>query len=45
MTESLRSRANSECRTASMVPLVEEAYGIYLFMIDMLRAMHASTTT
>lgn len=37
---SFRHHSNNECRIASLVPLVEESYGIYKFIINMLRAMH-----
>ena len=37
-----RSGANNECRIASLVPLVQESYGIYKFITSMLRAMHTS---
>jgi hypothetical protein len=37
----LRPGVNNECRIASLVPLVEESYGIYKFITSMLRAMHA----
>ncbi|KAJ2555057.1 sla2 Src-like adaptor 2 [Coemansia sp. RSA 1933] len=32
--------SNNECRIASLVPLVEESYGIYKFATHMLIAMH-----
>ncbi|KAI8803241.1 ANTH domain-containing protein [Cladochytrium replicatum] len=32
--------ANNECRIAALVPLVEESYGIYQFLVSMLTAMH-----
>jgi predicted nucleic acid-binding Zn-ribbon protein len=35
---------NNECRISSLVPLVEESYGLYLFITSMLRAMHTTTT-
>lgn len=35
-----RMHSNNECRIASLVPLVEESYGIYKFITSMLRAMH-----
>ncbi|KAI9311040.1 hypothetical protein BX666DRAFT_2000170 [Dichotomocladium elegans] len=34
---------NNECRIASLVPLVEESYGIYTFITSMMRAMHKRT--
>lgn len=37
---SVRPTAQSECRIASLVPLVEESWGIYKFMTSMLTAMH-----
>lgn len=37
---SFRMHSNNECRIASLVPLVEESYGIYKFITSMLRAMH-----
>ncbi|KAI8329700.1 cytoskeleton assembly control protein [Chlamydoabsidia padenii] len=40
---SFRSHSNNECRIASLVPLVEESYGIYIFITSMLRAMHKRT--
>ncbi|KAG0167850.1 sla2 Src-like adaptor 2 [Apophysomyces sp. BC1034] len=40
---SFRSHSNNECRIASLVPLVEESYGIYRFITSMLRAMHKRT--
>ncbi|ORX58205.1 hypothetical protein DM01DRAFT_1283392 [Hesseltinella vesiculosa] len=40
---SFRSHNNNECRIASLVPLVEESYGIYKFITSMLRAMHKRT--
>lgn len=39
---SFRMASNNECRIASLVPLVEESYGIYKFITSMLRAMHKS---
>lgn len=39
---SFRMSSNNECRIASLVPLVEESYGIYKFITNMLRAMHKS---
>ncbi|KAI9715897.1 MAG: hypothetical protein M1812_005717 [Candelaria pacifica] len=38
-----RSGANNECRISSLVPLVQETYGIYKFITSMLRAMHTTT--
>ncbi|KAJ2780901.1 sla2 Src-like adaptor 2 [Coemansia javaensis] len=35
-----RPDSNNECRIASLVPLVEESYGIYKFATHMLIAMH-----
>lgn len=37
---SFNMASNNECRIASLVPLVEESYGIYTFITSMLRAMH-----
>lgn len=37
-----QSGANNECRISSLVPLVQESYGIYKFITSMLRAMHTS---
>lgn len=37
------SGTNNECRISSLVPLVQESYGIYKFITSMLRAMHTST--
>jgi huntingtin-interacting protein 1-related protein len=34
--------AHSECRISALVPLVQESYGIYKFITNMLRAMHQS---
>lgn len=39
---SFRHHSNNECRIASLVPLVEESYGIYKFITSMMRAMHQS---
>lgn len=36
----VRPMAQNECRIASLVPLVEESYGIYKFITSMLSAMH-----
>ncbi|KAL2107730.1 hypothetical protein VUR80DRAFT_4826 [Thermomyces stellatus] len=38
-----RHVGNNECRISSLVPLVQESYGIYKFITSMLRAMHSST--
>ncbi|KAL1917648.1 uncharacterized protein VTP21DRAFT_4041 [Calcarisporiella thermophila] len=38
-----RPSTNNECRIAALVPLVEESYGIYKFVTNMLRAMHRRT--
>ncbi|KAJ8651980.1 hypothetical protein O0I10_012411 [Lichtheimia ornata] len=40
---SFNMASNNECRIASLVPLVEESYGIYTFITSMLRAMHKRT--
>lgn len=37
-----RHVGNNECRISSLVPLVQESYGIYKFITSMLRAMHSS---
>ncbi|KAJ1974245.1 sla2 Src-like adaptor 2 [Dimargaris xerosporica] len=37
---SFRQASNNECRISSLVPLVEESYGIYKFATRMLVAMH-----
>ncbi|KAJ2737233.1 sla2 Src-like adaptor 2 [Coemansia sp. BCRC 34962] len=37
---SFQPASNNECRIASLVPLVEESYGIYKFATRMLIAMH-----
>jgi hypothetical protein len=37
-----RHGLNNECRISSLVPLVQESYGIYKFITSMLRAMHTS---
>ncbi|KAJ2956499.1 hypothetical protein NQZ79_g7669 [Umbelopsis isabellina] len=39
-----RPTSNNECRIASLVPLVEESYGIYKFITSMLRAMYKRTS-
>ncbi|KAI5844705.1 ANTH domain-containing protein [Tricharina praecox] len=39
-----RHGMNNECRISSLVPLVQESYGIYKFITSMLRAMHIITT-
>lgn len=36
----VRPMIQNECRIASLVPLVEESYGIYKFITSMLSAMH-----
>ncbi|KAK7748405.1 sla2 Src-like adaptor 2 [Diatrype stigma] len=38
-----RNVGNNECRISSLVPLVQESYGIYKFITSMLRAMHSTT--
>ncbi|KAI4210257.1 MAG: hypothetical protein LQ351_006856 [Letrouitia transgressa] len=38
-----RGGGNNECRISALVPLVQESYGIYKFIISMLRAMHTTT--
>ncbi|KAL7271549.1 sla2 Src-like adaptor 2 [Rhizina undulata] len=38
-----RTGVNNECRISSLVPLVQESYGIYKFITSMLRAMHTAT--
>lgn len=40
-----QSGTNNECRISSLVPLVQESYGIYKFITSMLRAMHTSRQT
>ncbi|GAA5929914.1 hypothetical protein JCM10213_002820 [Rhodosporidiobolus nylandii] len=35
-----RGSANNECRISALVPQVKESYGIYRFIISMLRAMY-----
>ncbi|KAJ3042635.1 sla2 Src-like adaptor 2 [Rhizophlyctis rosea] len=35
-----RHSSNNEARIAALVPLVEESYGIYQFLVNMLMAMH-----
>jgi hypothetical protein len=35
--------SNNECRIAALVPLVDESYGIYKFIMSMLTAMHKGT--
>lgn len=37
-----RHVGSNECRISSLVPLVQESYGIYKFITSMLRAMHSS---
>ncbi|KAI9808564.1 MAG: hypothetical protein M1825_003713 [Sarcosagium campestre] len=39
----IRGGAHNECRISSLVPLVQESYGIYKFITSMLRAMHTTT--
>ena len=34
--------SNNECRISALVPLVEESYGLYLFITSMLRALHTT---
>jgi hypothetical protein len=36
----LRSYGNSEARISALVPLVEESFGIYQFIVSMMAAMH-----
>lgn len=38
-----RPSSNNECRIAALVPLVEESYGIYKFVMSMLIALHKCT--
>lgn len=38
-----RNVGNNECRISALVPLVQETYGIYKFIMSMLRAMHSTT--
>ncbi|KAF4119845.1 huntingtin-interacting protein 1-related protein [Geosmithia morbida] len=38
-----RHVGNNECRISSLVPLVQESYGIYKFITSMLRALHSIT--
>jgi hypothetical protein len=38
-----RHGLHNECRISSLVPLVQESYGIYKFITSMLRAMHTTT--
>ncbi|KAJ2003133.1 sla2 Src-like adaptor 2 [Coemansia thaxteri] len=40
VSDSFQPGSNNECRIASLVPLVEESYGIYKFATRMLIAMH-----
>lgn len=35
-----RANRQNECKIAALIPLVEEAYGIYKFVTSMLRAVH-----
>ncbi|ODQ68152.1 endocytic adaptor protein [Nadsonia fulvescens var. elongata DSM 6958] len=34
---------SNECKISSLVPMIAESYGIYRFIVSMLRAMHATT--
>ncbi|KAG5437413.1 hypothetical protein PCANB_000844 [Pneumocystis canis] len=38
-----RVGSNNECRIAALVPLVQESYGIYKFITNMIRAIYHST--
>ncbi|KAJ3417166.1 sla2 Src-like adaptor 2 [Chytridiales sp. JEL 0842] len=38
--DNFRPGVGNECRIAALVPLVEESYGIYQFLVNMLTAMH-----
>ncbi|KTW29545.1 uncharacterized protein T551_02161 [Pneumocystis jirovecii RU7] len=38
-----RNGSNNECRVAALVPLVQESYGIYKFVTNMIRAIYHST--
>jgi hypothetical protein len=38
--QNLRSYGNNEARISALVPLVEESYGIYQFIVSMMTAMH-----
>jgi huntingtin-interacting protein 1-related protein len=38
----LKSYGSNELRTSVLVPLVEESYGIYQFIVPMMAAMHTS---
>lgn len=40
-----RGGGKNECRISALVPLVQESYGIYKFVMSMLRAMHTSTVS
>lgn len=40
-----RSSSNNECRISALVPLLQESYGIYKFITNMLRAMHQCKIT
>lgn len=40
--DNFRSTSHNECRIASLVPLIEESHGIYMFLTSMLSAMHLS---
>jgi hypothetical protein len=37
---SLRATSNNEARISALVPLVEESYGVYEFLVSMLMGMH-----
>lgn len=38
---SIERGSNSECRIASLVPLISESYGIYKFIISMVKAIYS----
>ncbi|KAI9591514.1 ANTH domain-containing protein [Syncephalis fuscata] len=40
-----RPSSNNECRIAALVPMVEESYGIYKFVMSMLIALHKLTNS
>ncbi|SCU95907.1 LAFA_0G03092g1_1 [Lachancea sp. 'fantastica'] len=40
---SISSGRRNECRISALVPLVSESYGIYKFIMSMIRAMHSQT--
>jgi hypothetical protein len=40
--ENFRPGMGNELKIASLVPLVEESYGIYQFIVNLLMAMHQS---